>query len=158
MDFVDKTLLRILQHHAKTTNVELARKSNLAPSSTLERVRKLEEKGIISGYRAVLDPLKLGYQLQAMVLITLSRHQVASIDRFEERIRAIKEAVACYHLTGQYDYLVHLVVRDMDHLGEVIKHTIGGIQGVEKQETLLALSTVKAFDGYNLDVMPEDEF
>jgi Lrp/AsnC family transcriptional regulator, leucine-responsive regulatory protein len=157
MDVIDKKLLAILQGHAKTTNVELSRKSNLAPSSTLERVRRLEERGIVKGYRAVLDPIKLGYQLQAMVLITLSRHQVASIDRFEESIRVILEVVACYHLAGQYDYLVHLTVRDMEHLGDVIKHTIGGIQGVEKQETLLALSTVKPFEGYSLDLMPEDD-
>ncbi len=155
MDLIDKTLLRLLQRHAKTTNVELARKSNLSPSSTLERVRRLEERGFIKGYRAVIDPMKLGYQLQAMILITLSHHQVASIDRFEERIRSIPEAIACYHLAGQYDYLVHLVVRDMAHLGAVIKHTIGGIQGVEKQETLLVLSTIKAFDGYSFDAVPE---
>lgn len=155
MDETDKNILKILQQHAKTTNVELARKTNLAPSSTLERVRRLEEKGIIKGYLTVIDPQKLGLTLQAMVLITLSRHQIASIGRFEESIRAIPEVLACYHLTGQYDYLVHLAVRDMAHLGEVIKHTIGGIAGVEKQETLVALSTVKAFNGYALEVIEE---
>ena len=92
-----------------------------------------------------------------MVLITLSHHQMGSIDRFEESIRAIPEVSDCFHLTGQYDYLVHLVVRDIDHLGEVIKHTIGGIAGVEKQETLLVLSTIKETAGYSLDYMADEE-
>ena len=156
MDSIDKKILSLLQKNAKMTNVELARKCNLSPSSTLERVRRLEERGVIAGYRAVIDPTALGYRLEAMVLITLSRHQVASIDRFEESIRAIPEVVSCYHLTGQYDYMVHLAVRDIDHLGTVIKHTIGGIGGVEKQETLLALSTVKGFDGFSLSYMAEE--
>ena len=157
MDHTDKTILRILQNNARVTNVDLARRADLAPSSTLERVRRLEERGLLRGYRAVIDPVKLGYTLQAMVLINLSRHQVDSIDRFEESIRSLAEVVACYHLTGQYDYLVHLAVRDMDHLGEVIKHTIGGIAGVEKQETLVVLSTIKEFSGYSIDVMVDDE-
>jgi Lrp/AsnC family leucine-responsive transcriptional regulator len=157
MDPLDKKILRILQQRGRITNVELAKKNNLSPSSMLERVRRLEERGVIKGYRADLDPKALGYQVQAMVLITLSRHQMGSIDAFEESIRAISAVSACYHLTGQYDYLVHLVVRDIDHLGEVIKHTIGGIPGVEKQETFLVLSTIKENSGYALDDMVDEE-
>lgn len=150
MDTVDKNILETLQRRGRIPNVELARQNDLAPSSMLERVRRLEERGFIEGYRAVLNPKALGYEIQAMVLITLSRHQVGSIDLFEESIRAIPEVTACFHLAGQYDYLVQLAVRDVDHLGTVIKHTIGGIAGVEKQETLLVLSTVKGNNGYSL--------
>ena len=157
MDPLDKSILEILQQRGRITNVELAKKNNLSPSSMLERVRRLEEKGVIKGYRADLDPKALGYQVRAMVLITLSHHQMGSIDAFEASIRAIPEVSCCFHLTGQYDYLVHLVVRDIDHLGEVIKHTIGGISGVEKQETLLVLSTIKENTGYSLDYTPEEE-
>ena len=138
------------------TNLDLAKKINMSPSAMLERVRRLEERKIIQGYRTVIDPKALGYRLQAMVLITLSRHQIESIDSFEESIRSIPEVSACYHLTGQYDYLVHLRVRDVDHLGNLIKHTIGGIPGVEKQETFLALSVIKEDDGLSFDTVDED--
>ena len=157
MNEVDKRIIETLQRRGRIPNVDLARQIGLAPSSMLERVRRLEERRVITGYRAVVDPKGLGYDLLAMVLITLSRHQVGSIDLFEESVRAIPEVVACYHLTGQYDYLAHLVVRDVDHLGTVIKHTIGGIAGVEKQETFLALSTIKENTGYSLDYMAGDE-
>jgi Lrp/AsnC family leucine-responsive transcriptional regulator len=157
MDPLDKRILETLQQKGRITNVELSKKNDLAPSSMLERVRRLEERGIITGYRAVLDPKRLGFQVQAMVLITLSHHQIGSIDTFEASIRAIPEVCACFHLTGQYDYLVQLVARDIDHLGAVIKHTIGGIAGVEKQETFLVLSTIKENKGYSLDCVPDEE-
>ena len=154
MDTIDHNIIEILQKQGRMTNVELARINDLAPSSMLERVRRLEEKGIIKGYRANLDAKKLGYNVQAMLMITLDRHQSGPIDDFEDRIRAVPEVKTCFHLTGQYDYLVHLVVRDIDHLGELVKHTLAGIAGVEKQETFLVLSTVKEDEGYSLDKMP----
>jgi Lrp/AsnC family leucine-responsive transcriptional regulator len=157
VDAIDKKILETLQVRGRTPNVELARNNNLSPSSMLDRVRRLEERGVITGYRANLDPKALGYQVQAMVLITLSHHQMGNIDTFEASIRAIPEVSACFHLTGQYDYLVQLVVRDIDHLGEVIKRTIGGIAGVEKQETFLVLSTVKEARGYSLDYLADDD-
>ncbi len=157
MDPLDKKILEVLQRRGRITNVELARRNNLSPSSMLERVRRLEERGVITGYQAVLDPKTLGYRVRAMVLITLSHHQMGSIDAFEASIRAIPEVSGCYHLAGQYDYLVQLIVRDIDHLGEVIKHTIGGIGGVEKQETLLVLSTIKEATGYSLDYTAEED-
>jgi Lrp/AsnC family leucine-responsive transcriptional regulator len=154
---VDRRILKTIQHRGRVTNLELAKKINMSPSATLERVRRLEEKKIICGYRTIIDPIRLGLKLEAMVLITLARHQVESIDGFEESIRSIPEVSACWHLTGQYDYLVHLRVRDVEHLGRVIKHTIGGIPGVEKQETLLALSVVKEDQGISLDAITDDE-
>lgn len=157
MDAIDIKIVESLQKNGRITNVELARMNDLAPSSMLERVRRLEERGVITGYRAVVDPKQLDYNIQAMIMITLARHQVGSIDEFEEKVRAVPEVMECYHLTGQYDYLLHLVVRDIDHLGTVIKHTIGGIPGVEKQETFLALSTVKENAGYSLEYLSSDE-
>ena len=89
MDDVDRKLLAALQANGRISNADLARLVDLAPSSTLDRVRKLEERGVIRGYRAVLDPPALGYQVQAMVLISLDRHQAGPIDEFEARVRAV---------------------------------------------------------------------
>ncbi|MCP4679827.1 MAG: Lrp/AsnC family transcriptional regulator [Deltaproteobacteria bacterium] len=154
MDSTDRNIIELLQKQGRMTNVELARSNDLAPSSMLERVRRLEERGVIKNYQAILDPKALGYNVQAMVMISLDRHQAGPIDLFEEKIHSVPEVKTCYHLTGRYDYVVHLIVRDIDHLGEVVKHTLAGIVGVEKQETFLVLSTVKEDEGYSLDGIP----
>jgi Lrp/AsnC family leucine-responsive transcriptional regulator len=153
MDAIDRNIISHLQQHGRMTNVELARLNELAPSSMLERVRRLEDKGIIKGYRAVLDPKSLGYAVQAMVMINLDRHQAGPIDEFEDKIRAVPEVKSCWHLAGRYDYMVHLVVRDIDHLGTLVKHVLADMKGVEKQETFLVLSTTKHDEGYCVESM-----
>jgi Lrp/AsnC family leucine-responsive transcriptional regulator len=151
LDPIDKKIVETLQKQGRITNVDLARMNDLAPSSMLERVRRLEERSVITGYRAEVNPKLLGYQVQAMVAINLDRHQAGPIDVFENKIRSIPEVMACYHVTGRYDYMVDVAVRDIDHLGDLIKHTLAGIAGVEKQETFLVLSTVKENHGYSLE-------
>ena len=157
MDATDKRIVKSLQESGRMTNVELARLNSLAPSSMLERVRRLEDRGVISGYRAVLDPKKLGYQIEAIVMINLSRHVATGIEDFESGIAAVPEVKGCYHVAGQYDYIIQVAVRDIDHLGDLIKHKLSAIGGVEKQETFLILSTVKEDKGYSLDpLFPEE--
>ena len=151
MDEVDRKIVAELQAGGRISNADLARKVDLAPSSTLERVRRLEERAVIKGYRAVLDPQALGFHVQAMVLINLDRHQAGPIDAFEGRVRAVPEVRTCLHVTGRYDYMLYVVVRDIDHLRELVTHRLAAIRGVEKQETFLVLSTVKEDEGYPLD-------
>lgn len=150
MDDTDRKLLAALQANGRISNADLARGVDLAPSSTLDRVRKLEERGVIRGYRAVLDPPALGYQVQATVLISLDRHQAGPIDEFEARVGAVPEVVTCLHVTGRYDYILHVVVRGIDHLRNLLTHGLGAIRGVEKLETFLVLSTVKEDQGLPL--------
>ncbi len=150
MDRLDYQLIRALQAQGRMANVDLARLCDSAPSTTLERVRRLEEKGVIKGYRAVLDPHAVGLAVQALVLISLDHHQAGPIDEFEDRVRAVPEVMACYHLTGRYDYMLHVAVRDIDHLRDVVKVRLATIKGVDKQETFLVLSTVKENEGYPL--------
>ena len=156
MDSIDRSIVATLQAQGRIPNAELARMNNLAPSTTLERIRRLESQGVIRGYQALLDPQMLGLHVQALVLITLDRHQVGSIDDFEDGVRAIPEVMTCSHLTGRYDYMLHVVVRDMDHLGELVKCTLAAIGGVEKQETFLVLSTVKENTGYPLEIVTDE--
>lgn len=151
MDRTDRKILGALQEKGRISNVELARMNDMAPSSMLERVRRLEDRGIIKGYRAELDPKQLGYHVAAMVMLNLDRHQATGIEDFEASIREVPEVKACYHLAGRYDYILHVVVRDIDHLGQLVKHTLGAIRGLEKQETFLLLSTVKEDSGLSLE-------
>lgn len=157
MDATDKRIIATLQRQGRMTNVELARMNDLAPSSMLERVRRLEERGVIKGYRAVLDPKQLGYLVEALVMVTLDRHQASPIDDFESGVLEVPEVKACYHLTGRYDYMLHVAVRDIDHLGDLVKHTLAAIGGVEKQETFLILTTIKEDSGYALEPLQQQD-
>lgn len=154
MDAIDRRILALLQENARITNVELARANGMAPSSMLDRVRRLEERGVIKGYTAVLDPQQVGVGLEALVMICLTRHQERSIDAFEDSVRAVPEVRACWHVAGRYDYALLVSVRDIEHLGELIKRELSSIPGIEKQETFLTLSTIKENRGVSL---PEAE-
>ena len=89
-------------------------------------------------------------------MISLGRHQANPIESFESAVRGIPEARACFHLTGRYDYLVHVVVRDIDHLRELVTKRLAAIRGVEKEETFLVLSTPKEDAGYPITLIPPD--
>jgi Lrp/AsnC family transcriptional regulator, leucine-responsive regulatory protein len=153
MDTIDLEILSALQANARLPNAELARRVALAPSSTLERVRRLEERGVIAGYRAMLAPQALGYQVQAVVMINLAGHQAQEIDAFEDQVRALPEVRLCLNITGRYDYLLHVVVRDIDHLRGLVTGRLAAIGGVQKQETFLVLATAKQDLGY---AMPDE--
>jgi len=83
-------------------------------------------------------------------MVTLDRHQERGIELFETGVLTVPEVRACYHVTGRYDYILHVAARDIEHLGDLVKHRLGAIGGVEKLETFLALSTVKEDEGYSL--------
>lgn len=155
MDTTDRNLLAALQANARISNADLARANDLAPSTTLERVRRLEERGAIRGYRAELDPAQLGLPVMALVMVNLGRHQAVSIDDFEAHIRAVPQVTACYHVTGRYDYQLHVVARGIDDLRELVAHRLAAIPGVDKQETFLVLATPKANEGYPLALADE---
>ncbi len=157
MDATDRKIVATLQESGRITNVELARLNNLAPSSMLERVRRLEERGIIGGYRAELNPKEIGYNVEAFVMIILDHHQATGIEDFESAIREVSEVKSCAHVAGRYDYIVHVAVRDIEHLGDLVKHRLGSLAGVEKQETFLVLSTVKRDEGYSLEPLFNNE-
>ncbi|MGD2270562.1 MAG: Lrp/AsnC family transcriptional regulator, partial [Desulfobacterales bacterium] len=105
MDNLDLRILEILQNNGRKKNAELARELGIPPSTMLERIRRLEESGVLRGYRASLDPNLLGLGIQAFISVILSRHESDIIRKFEEGIRQIPNVRACYNLTGRFDYL-----------------------------------------------------
>ena len=117
----------------------------------LNRVKNLKEKGIIKSYRAIIDPKAIGYTVQALIMINLAQHQIQSITDFEDRVLAIPEVKTGFHITGRYDYCLHVVLRDIDHLAQLIKNTLSKLPGLERQETFLIFSSIKEEGGYSLD-------
>ncbi len=120
LDSLDISLLAALQREGRIANTELAERVGLSPSACLRRVQRLEAEGYIAGYRAMLDPQRLGYGLQAFVRLQLAKHDAASVERFVARVADWEEVVACHALTGDMDYLLHVMVSDLDHFSRFL--------------------------------------
>jgi len=144
MDALDRDILIALQRDGRQTNAHLAETLELSPSAMLERVRRLERDGAIRGYRAEVVPQALGVGLQAFVAAELNAHSRDHIESFERGIAHVSGVRTCYHVTGRFDYLLHVAVQDLEHLGRLIKTDIAAVPGVAKLETLLVLTEVKA--------------
>ena len=142
MDELDHRILQILRRDGRVKNADLARQCGVAPSTMLERRRRLEEEGVIRGYEAVLDERRMGLMVQGFVMVTLDHHNIKQIRQLEKDIEALPYVRACYHLTGRFDYMLHVSARDLDHLGLLIKERLAAIPGIGKLETFLVLSTV----------------
>jgi Lrp/AsnC family leucine-responsive transcriptional regulator len=151
MDDLDKKILVALQTSARMKNVDLARELGIAPSTVMDRIRRLEDSGLIQGYRGIINPEMLGLTIQAFISVSLVRHEVDLIHEFEERIRQISHVRACYHLTGTFDYLLYVVAQNQQQLGELVKQWIASIPGIGKVETFLMLSEVKPDEGWPIE-------
>ena len=148
MDDIDKHTLKSLQEDGRKKNRTLAKETGLAPSTMLDRVKKLEGRGVIKGYRAVVDPEKIGLKAQGFACISLDRHQVKDIEILENEIKKISNVRACYHITGRFDYLLHVVAPDLDDFGKLIKEKLATIPGMGKIETFIVYSEIKPDQGW----------
>ena len=148
MDSLDRGILAALQSEGRTSNLALAKQFNLSPSAMLGRVRKLEQAGAIQGYRAVVDPAALGVGVQAIVMAKLRGHDQEGIAAFELAVQEVPGVRACYHVTGQFDMVMLVAVRDLDHLARLIRVDLAKIPGVLQFETMLVLNACVADDGW----------
>ena len=113
LDRTDLRLLALLQRAGRASNADLAAQVNLSPSACLRRIQRLESAGVVAGYAARLDPQALGLGLQAFVRVQLEKHGAPGIERFVRAVQDWDEVVACHALTGDMDYLLHVVVQDL---------------------------------------------
>lgn len=154
MDEIDRQTLKALQSDGRKKNSDLAKETGLAPSTMLDRVKKLEEKGVLKGYRAVVDAEKIGLKAQGFACISLDRHRVKDIELLEAEINKIPNVRACYHITGRFDYLLHVVAPDLSDLGDLIKQKLATIPGMGKIETFIVYAEVKQDQGWPIDAAP----
>jgi len=143
LDKIDRSILRELQSNGRISNAALARKINLSPTPCLERVRKLEEKGFILGYMAILDPNLLESQLLVFVEINLKRTAGDAFQIFRQQIREIPEVLDCHLVSGNFDYLIKARVRDMQEYRALLGEKILPIAGVEGSRTYVVMEEVK---------------
>ena len=132
-----------LQDDARTTNVELARAVHLSPSPCLNRVRVLEKSGYISRYVTLLDPLEVGLKVSVFIQVTLERQIESALEVFESAIRERPEVMECYLMTGDADYLLRVVVSDIQALEHFILKFLSRVPGVGNIKSSFALKQVK---------------
>ena len=152
LDRYDQQILEILQNDGRISNQDLADRIGLSPSPCLRRVRTLEESGLITGYRALLDAKKLGLSLMALIGISMDQHTPERFANLETAIAGIPEILECLLITGQQsDYQLKVVVRDMDAYQDLLLNKITRIQGVTGVHTSFVLR--KVVDRSNLPVL-----
>lgn len=144
IDAKDRRIIRALQQDGRLTNLDLAAQVNLSPSPCLRRVRLLEEAGVISGYAAIVEPKAVGLRITAFIRITLSRHDREAVARFEARVKDIDEILDCHLMTGEADYLLRVLVPDLDAYENFVRHRLHEIPGINSITTSFVYGTVKA--------------
>lgn len=144
LDEVDRAILRALQAEGRTTNADLARQINLSPPAVHARVRRLEEQGVVRRYVAVLDREALGYEMLVLISISMERHQRADIERVRTAVKDMPEVLECYHLTGEFDYQLKVVVRNRKELERFVVERLTTIPGIAHIRTSLVFSEIKS--------------
>jgi Lrp/AsnC family leucine-responsive transcriptional regulator len=141
LDERDRQLLALIQRDAKTPQAELAKRVGLSPAAVNERLRKLEQSGVIRRYTALVDPIAVDASLVAFVEVSIEH------PRFEpaliEHVRGLMDVQECHHITGEFSLLLKLRVRDMHALRELLLHQLNAREGVRQTRTIMVLETVK---------------
>ncbi len=143
---LDKTDLRILSHlqqDASLSNVELAAKVSLSPSPTLARVKQMEAEGVIARYVALVDPHALGLKVNVFVRVSLEKQEAGALERFEQAVSHFDEVMEVYLMTGDEDYLLRIVVPDLQALERFILEHLTRIPGIKNIKSSFALKQVK---------------
>jgi Lrp/AsnC family transcriptional regulator, leucine-responsive regulatory protein len=143
MDSFDRDLVAVLQQEGRIANVQLAERVHLSESACLRRVRTLESQGVIQGYSARVDPQKVGLSGIVFVSITLERQDQDELRVFEEAVRALPEVMDCYLMTGEFDYLLRVVVADTEDFERIHSQQLTRLPGVARVHSSFALRTVQ---------------
>ena len=137
MDRIDRAIVGHLQKNARLSNKELAARVGLAPSSCLERTRRIEAEGWIQGYHAHVRPAALGIGLEALIAVRVERQGPEVIDAFRGAIREFSEVVGLYYIAGANDFLLHVAARDVAHIREIAQDRVTSLSVVTYVETVL---------------------
>lgn len=143
IDAFDRKIIQSLQQDARMPVAQVAERTALSATPVSRRIRRLEDEGVILGYQPVLDTRRLGFELDAYVLINLDGHSDENISRFEQAIHGNPYVIACHAVTGDMDYLVHVIARDVEHLSQITLKTLVRIPGVRDVKSIIVLETIK---------------
>ena len=141
-DRIDFTILRELQQNARITNIELAQKAGLSPSACSRRVEQLEKSGVIEGYHANISNAAMGHPVTAIVHISLDRQSGSDLDKFEKAAADCPNIAACFLMSGEYDYILRVTARDMEHFEHIHKNWLSNLPGVSRVHSSFAMRTI----------------
>jgi Lrp/AsnC family leucine-responsive transcriptional regulator len=144
MDDVDRAIVAVLENNGRISNAELAAEVGLSPSPCLRRVRRLEETGVIRGYRALINPAVVGRGLRVFVGVRLMRHAQADVSAFERAVVRLPEVVCSHHITGNYDYLLQVEVADLPAYEDFHANRLAGLPGVAAVNSYVTMKTLTA--------------
>ncbi len=155
MDSTDLAIVAELMQKGRLSWAELAARVGLSSPGLIDRIRRLEEKGVIRGYSALIAPEALGLDLTAFLLVAIEK----PVQRggFLKRIRSLSEVQECHQVTGEFDYLLKLRARDTRHLDQLINGELKGMAGIRRVQVTVALSTEKETPVLPLPMLPESE-
>lgn len=142
-DSIDKSLLSYLQQDSKQTNKELSNKLNLSVTAVYERIKKLEKAGFINGYVALVNKEKVDKAFVAFCHIKLVQHSQEYVVRFEKEVANINEVLECYHISGDYDYLLKVLVKDMAAFREFMVKKLTNINHIGSTHSMFVINQVK---------------
>lgn len=142
-DRTDHRILRELQRDARLSTTDLAERVSLTTSPCWRRLKALEEEGFIRGYRAVLDPRKLGYGVTAFVSILMESHSRELGIAFERAVKEIPEVLSCHNVSGHFDFLLQVISKDLETFGDFARDNIRCLPGVKEMNSSFSLKEVK---------------
>ena len=143
LDEIDRKILRLLQKNGRMTNAALAEAVGLTATPMLQRIKKLEQRGVIRGYAALVDPAALGRGTTAYVLVKQSVHDLDTHAHFIAAVAEFSEVLECRHIAGEEDYLLKVVVRDIAEYERFLLHRLTKVPGIDRVKTIFVLSTSK---------------
>ena len=149
LDATDCAILRFLQGDAFLTTKELAARLHLTTTPVFERVRRLEKDGYIVGYTALLDRRKVGLPMLVFADVSLKEHNRDFLVRFEQEVAALSEVIECHHIAGAFDYLLKVVVSDMDAYQHFVKEKLAALENIGRVQSHFVMTEVK-----NTTVLP----
>ena len=141
MDQIDHSILNIMKLNGRISASEISKRVNLSIPAVTERIRKLEESQMIEHYDIRINRNKMGLKLLTMILLTLDRS--ADIEHFREEVVQLEEVIECHHIAGEYDYMLKVLINDTAELETFLSKKLKGIEGVQRSNSLIVLSTLK---------------
>jgi len=143
LDDTDIKILEIIQRDGRITNTKLASTIGISQPAMLERVRRLESAGVISGYTAILDRDKIGLEVMVFVAVSLAIHQLSSVDKIKKKIISFPEVLECYQVSGDDDFILKVVLENINSYMDFVMNKLSKITGIRKVKSSFVLSTVK---------------
>jgi Lrp/AsnC family transcriptional regulator, leucine-responsive regulatory protein len=150
LDRTDLRILHELQREGRLAVVTLAERVALSPTACQRRVQRLEESGAIERYAAVVSPAALGLEIQAFIQVRIERQSKETTEAFEDAVRKLPEVRACYVMTGDLDFLLHVFVADLKAFSDFAMHRLIGVPGVKDVRSSLVLESIKEDEGFTI--------